>query len=420
MTSPAEALDGRIIAIDAVRGVAVCGILLMNIVSFGMPGFAYVDPTIWGWHSAADHVAWLANYVMSDGKFRALFTMLFGASMALIAERAAAHGASPAKVHYRRMVWLFAIGMLHAWLFWYGDILVQYAVAGMIGFAMWRWPPRALWTSFALMMAAQSLLNYGHYVSVAPVRATAIAPGASPAAVRAWRDVLTNETSSHADAVKEVAAYRGSLVDVFNQRAKTAWIFQTFLLPLTLPEVFAFMAFGIAMWRNGFLKGTWTTRAYGVVIVVGYGIAAPLTLLLGLTILRASFDPVIMIVTDTASFWLRPSIALSHAAVVVLAVKQGIARGLTDRLAAAGRMAFSNYLGTTLIATTLFYGYGFGLFGALDRAQLYVVVAAIWAAILLWSKRWLVRFNYGPFEWLWRSLARGTLQPFRRQIRPKP
>ena len=412
--------DTRITTIDAVRGMAVCGILLMNIVSFGMPGFAYVDPTLWGWHGGTDKLVWLANYVVSDGKFRALFTMLFGASMALIAERAAASGHSPARVHYRRMAWLLVIGMLHAWLFWYGDILVQYAVAGMIAFAMWYWPPRALLTTFAAMMLAQSALNYGHYVSIAPIRAAAMAPDASPAAGRAWRDVLTNETSSHADAVKEAAAYRGSMTDVFKQRAKTTWIFQTFLLPLTLPEIFAFMAFGIAMWRAGFLKGAWTRRAYAGTIAVGYGVAAPLTLLLGLTNLRAGFDPVTMIVTDSASLWLRPFIALAHAAIVVLAIEHGIARGLTDRLAAAGRMAFSNYLGSTLIATTLFYGYGFGLFGTLDRAQLYLVVAAIWVAILSWSKPWLGRFHYGPFEWLWRSLARRRLQPFRRQMRPNP
>jgi uncharacterized protein len=77
-------------------------------------------------------------------------------------------------------------------------------------------------------------------------------------------------------------------------------------------------------------------------------------------------------------------------------------------------MALSNYLGSTIVATTIFYGYGLGLFGMLGRADLYIVVAGIWAAILLWSKPWLDRFAYGPFEWLWRSLARGALQPFRR------
>jgi uncharacterized protein len=102
---------------------------------------------------------------------------------------------------------------------------------------------------------------------------------------------------------------------------------------------------------------------------------------------------------------------LGWACLILLLARPGGA--LTLRIAAAGRMAFTNYLVTSLICTTLFYGYGLGWFGHLSRAELYLVVLAIWALMLLWSRPWLARFRYGPFEWLWRSLARWRFQPMR-------
>ena len=108
----------------------------------------------------------------------------------------------------------------------------------------------------------------------------------------------------------------------------------------------------------------------------------------------------------------RPFIGLAHAAVVLLLVRAGVLRALIDRFAAAGRMAFSNYLGTSIITSTIFCGYGFGLYGQLSRAELLWVVVGVWAFILLWSKPWLDRFHYGPFEWAWRSLVQWKPQRF--------
>ena len=189
---------------------------------------------------------------------------------------------------------------------------------------------------------------------------------------------------------------------------------QTFILATTMPEIFAFMVLGILLVRNGFMIGAWSSRSYLRVIATGYIIAAPLTAILASQLITARFDPAILALCDTGSLLLRPFIALAHAAVIILMVRSARAAGLTSRLEAIGRMALSNYLGTTLVATTLFYGYGFGLFGHLGRAQLYIVVFAIWALMLLWSKPWLARFYYGPVEWLWRSLARWQRQPMRR------
>jgi uncharacterized protein len=108
----------------------------------------------------------------------------------------------------------------------------------------------------------------------------------------------------------------------------------------------------------------------------------------------------------------RPLMVVATAALIILLSRRGGA--LVARIAAAGRTAFTNYLGTSILMTALFYGYGGGLYGSLSRAELWIPVLAMWALMLLWSKPWLDRFDYGPLEWLWRSLSRGAVQPMRK------
>ena len=148
--------------------------------------------------------------------------------------------------------------------------------------------------------------------------------------------------------------------------------------------------------------------------VIGFAIL--LYIPLARAIVRHNFDPAFLPLADALTLLLRPFLSLAYASGLILLVKAEAARWPIERLAAAGRMAFSNYLGTSLVITTIFYGYGLGLFGQLSRAQLYVIVFGQWLVILGWSKPWLRRFRYGPFEWAWRSLAKGRLVSFRQAI----
>ena len=133
MTS--DASNGtRHLTLDAIRGVAVMGILLMNVIAFTMPEQAYINPLAWGGTRAIDLGAWAVNFVLVDGKMRGLFSLLFGASMLLVADRAEAKGEDGASIHYRRMFWLLLFGLAHYYLIWFGDILVLYAVVGCIAF----------------------------------------------------------------------------------------------------------------------------------------------------------------------------------------------------------------------------------------------------------------------------------------------
>ena len=407
----------RLESIDAIRGFAVCGILIMNIVGLAMPIYATVDPRYYGGASGADLFAWAAAYVLADGKMRALFTLLFGASMAIIADRAEGRAPGAIALHYRRMGWLLVIGMAHAWLLWFGDILVEYAIAGAVAFIAWRWPRGALLYGALLLLGlscAQDLLGW-HDLSA--LRDAATAPNAPAIARESWGRVIAFATPDAGEIAREIALYRGSIADVFAARAPTTLYFQSQLLPGALCETLGFMLLGLWLYRTGFLSGALPVFLYRLLLAIGLLIVIPLYLPVTALILRHDFDPAVLPLADALSLLLRPWLALAYASAIILAVRSGRARWLVTRLSASGRMALSNYIGTTLIATTLFYGYGFGLYGQLSRAELYAVVLIIWGAILLCSRPWLDRFAYGPLEWGWRSLVRWQRQPMRRTAR---
>ncbi|HWH23216.1 MAG TPA: DUF418 domain-containing protein, partial [Allosphingosinicella sp.] len=143
MTTAMEA-GPRIASLDIIRGVAVMGILAMNIVAFAMPFAAYLNPRAFGMEGTADYLSWLFSFIFIDGKMRGLFSFLFGASMLLGIERAGAKGEDPRKVHFRRMIWLLVFGLIHLYLIWFGDILTGYALVGMIAWFFRKLPPGRL------------------------------------------------------------------------------------------------------------------------------------------------------------------------------------------------------------------------------------------------------------------------------------
>lgn len=415
-TNWAPASEDRHISIDAVRGFAVLGILLMNIVGMGLPAFAYIDPTYAGGSTGADLWTWAVNNVLTDGKMRALFTMLFGASAVLIAERAEGGRPGPAQTHYRRMFWLFVIGMLHAYFLWWGDILVTYALAGLAIFPFRKLSARTQLVIGVAVLAVLLAANLFVASELEGLSAAAKAPGATPAAISAWQGASQLVAPSPALKLQELAGYRGGFMDAFRVRALAARLIQTYLMPTSeIPEAIGQMFLGMALFRSGFFTLRWSTRRYQAAIAVGYLLAAPATAWLAWKIQQSNFDPLVLNRLEAWQQVSRPLIALAHASVLLLIIRAGVAQATVNRLSAAGRMAFSNYLMTSIITTVLFCGFGFGLYGHLSRFGELAVVAGVWVFILAWSKPWLARFHYGPFEWAWRSLVRWEPQPFLRK-----
>jgi uncharacterized protein len=404
----------RIATLDVVRGVAVMGILAMNVVGFAMPFQAYMNPLAYGSESAADLVSWAISFVLVDGKMRGLFSFLFGASLLLVIERAEAEGRDPASVHFRRMFWLLVFGLLHLYLVWFGDILHGYALVGM---AAWFFVGKesGVLVRWGIGLLTVQLMVFASLAAGAFYLQEAAAAGGSAEAVREWR-TLDSQFGIPSDRAlaERLALMRGGygpiLADRFGAYA-TAPFRELMMFGW---ETLAYFLFGMAALRNGFLSGGWSDRAYRRTALIGFGIGVPAYALLAWILVLDGFSvPMVIAIVMGATVPFRPAMMVATAAFIILLTRPG--GPLTGRIAATGRCAFTNYLGTSLIMTTLFYGYGAGLFGHLSRIELWIPVMVLWALMLLWSKPWLDRFLYGPLEWLWRSLARGEMQPIRRR-----
>jgi uncharacterized protein len=410
----------RLIALDALRGIAVMGILLMNMAGFALPGPAYLNPAAYGGATGADLAVWAVSFVLVDGKMRALFGMLFGASMLLVIDRAAKAGRSGAAVHVRRMGWLFLIGLVHAYLIWSGDILVPYAIVGMAAYLYVGRTPRQQIVLAATLLAGQWLLLWTLMSGLSAARDAALAPGASVAAIDGWRSIADQIGIPAPEAIaRSLAIYRGGYAGILQDRVGHNWTTPFLQLIDVGPETLALMLLGMAGLRSGFLTGEWSRAAYRRIAAGAYVVGLPALSLIALATVRSGFDEVQTV--RAAQLYAAPFriiVMFGHVSLAMLWLRGASHRSIGTRIAAVGRAAFSNYLGTNLVMTTVFYGYGFGLFGHLDRAELWLLVPPAWAAMMLWSKPWLDRYLYGPLEWLWRSLSRGRLQPMRRAQHP--
>ena len=404
----------RIATLDIVRGVAVMGILAMNIVAFAMPPAAYLNPAAYGVEGSRDLASWAFGFVFIDGKMRGLFSFLFGASLLLVIQKAVAKGERPARIHFSRMLWLLVFGYLHFFLIWYGDILSGYATVGMLAWFCRNKEPRELIFLGGVFIAIQAAIFASMAFGFLYVSHQAALPGADPAMVKQWTDMQKDiAVPTAAELASQMRLYGGSWPNLVHHQLTEKWYEPLIMLAVFGWETFGYMLLGMAALKNGFFTGSWTDARYRRIALIGFAITIPAYALLAWWLWADGFTvPMIVTLSMAATVPLRPVMVVAFAALIILMTRRG--GTLVERIAAAGRAAFTNYLGTSLLMTGLFYGWGLGWFGSMSRIELWLVVVAMWAVMLLWSKPWLDRFQYGPFEWLWRSLSRRSFQPMRR------
>ncbi len=404
----------RIVTLDLIRGIAVMGILSVNIVDFAMIEAAYFNPAAYGGRTGVDLFVWATNMLLVDGKMRALFSMLFGASMLLVLDRAEAKGEDSLRVHARRMLVLLGFGIAHYLLLWTGDILHLYAVAGLILYGFRDRPVRRL-LIWATALLAIHMLIFGLFsFSMFQAQALAQAPGAPASAVARWQELRATLAPDAAMRARQEALHLGPYGANVLHHAKRLHQLLVDTIAL-LPETLGLMLIGMAAFRSGLFTGEWSPARYRKVALWGIGLGLVGHALTVLLDVRSNFSvPVIAGTFFSAMTPFRVVQALGIAALIILLGARG--GWLARRIAAVGRAAFTNYLGTSLLLVPVFAGWGLGLFNQLSRAQAWLLVPVVWAIMLAWSQPWLERFRYGPFEWLWRSLARGERQPMRRLV----
>jgi uncharacterized protein len=420
----------RIAAVDVLRGFALLGILLMNIESFGLV-YGGWDPRLQltnGANAAANLATWTVNQVLFDGKMRALFSMLFGAGAVLQIIRGEARGGGlrVADIFYRRTLWLILFGILHAYFVWQGDILYAYGVFGLFLLPLRKLRPRRLLVAGCTML----LIGSGKYFYEGiedyrlRARAAAVAQVAAQGATltkaqqgdqKKWEE-RQKEVRPDPEKIRErLARARGGYWQAFFHRMPQIVNFQSLITyRIMLYDALGMMLIGMALLLGGVLTGQRSRSFYLKLMLWGYGVGCASTGGAAWYIIRSGFNMIEGQLVFSATYDVgRLLVALGHVGLVMTVVKAGWLRGLTSRLAAVGQTALSGYLATSLICTTLFNGYGFGLIGKLQRYQLNGVVLAVWALLLVASPLWLRHWRYGPMEWLWRSLTYWERQPMR-------
>lgn len=417
----------RITALDTLRGVAVLGILVMNIYAFAMPFPAYSNPLLMGGTEWYNLGTWFATHILFDQKFMSIFSMLFGAGIVLLAERVEQRNAAFGPFFLRRQFWLLVIGAAHAYLVWMGDILFHYALIGMLAFLLRRLSPRKLIVVACLLLPVAPLLSIGGAAYMADVRmrvagieaelaAGDAATEEQQAAIDEWAEIEPFVSPGQQQLDEDLAAYLGSYSDVLRFRAPTVAVLQVDVtLFFFIWRVGGLMLLGMALMKLGILSGLREPAFYRRLMLAGYATGLPLTVLSAYLLSARQWDGLFLFGAGGLPNYLGSIlVALGHIAAVMLLVKNGTCRTLMSRFTAVGRMALSNYLLHSLVLTTVFYGYGFGAYGSVPRAAQMLFVAALIGLQLLYSPTWLRHFRFGPAEWVWRSLSYWRLQPMRR------
>ena len=393
----------RVTSIDVLRGFALLGILVMNIQSFSMPDAAYLNPTAYGDLNGANRWVWILGHLLTDEKMYGIFSMLFGAGILLMATRIERRRGQPGPVHYRRMAWLILFGLLHAYLLWSGDILYTYGVCGLVAYLFRNLQPRALVIRAVLFFAVSSAI----YAGVGRVINTLPADQFDAFVHENWRptDAMIQE---------EIAAFRGGWLQQMPYRSSYALEMET----LVFAFLFAWksignMLLGMALFKWGVVTGERSQGFYLRLAAAGFLIGLPIVAFGIWRHFAAGWNARYSFFFGSQyNYWGAIVVDIGWIGAILLMYGSRRFTLATTALAAAGRMAFSNYILQTLICTTIFYGDGFGLFGAVTRVEQILIVVTIWAVQLTISPLWLRRFQFGPLEWLWRSLTYWRWMPF--------
>jgi uncharacterized protein len=408
--SPVDA-EERLASLDVLRGVALLGILAVNIWSFALPNAVFYDPSICGGFSGVNRAAWLLSYLLCEQKMMTLFSLLFGAGFVILSRRSQGRSAPLSGIYFRRLGWLLVFGLLHAYLLWDGDILTAYALCGLALYPLRRARPAWLiGLGLGVFLVAVPLVA-GLGLAAEHLQQPS---GQSTPARAALEDLLYYDTDP--ESVKhEIAVHCGDYAALFRHRAESNLWQQTIGFVLwTGPRAGGLMLVGMGLMQLGVFAASWSFRFYARLAVVGYGIGLPLVGFGVHDLLAHDFDMMrTCLVSAHFNYVGSLFVALGHLGVVMLVCKAGRWGWLTARLAAVGRMALTNYLLQTLLCTALFDGWGLGLFGSLERAELLGVVGSVWLVQLAVSPVWLRLFRFGPMEWLWRCLTYRRLVPFR-------
>ena len=394
----------RIQSIDLLRGIAILGILIMNIQSFAMPSAAYNNPLAFGDLTGLNKMTWILSHLFADQKFMSIFSILFGAGIILITEKKELFTGSSLKLHYTRNLILLLIGLLHAHLIWYGDILVAYALCSFLVYPFRKLSPKKLLITGLLILSVPSFLNGFFQFSLPYMPASEL------------QDLRLDWAPTNELIEQEITAFTGSISSQIKINSQQALFLETFVFLIQfLWRAGGLMLVGMALFRWGvlsaersrsfYLKSAFYSLIIGFPIVI-YGIYMNFTM---------NWDFQYSMFTGSQfNYWGSLFVAYGYISLIMVFAQSDNYYTMKKHLASIGQMALTNYILHSFIGVLIFFGIGFGFFGKIDRSLQILIVGIIWIFQYLTSEKWLNSYRFGPLEWVWRSLTYGKKQPFLR------
>lgn len=406
------ALADRVVTIDVLRGAAVLGILLVNIRSFAFT-LADFETVTWATQQGWDAVALFFTRFFAQSKFITIFSLLFGMGLALQSERAAAKGALFVGMYSRRPIILLVAGLLHGILIWYGDVLSLYAAIGFIAMACRNVRSSRLLITAAILFVVPIIVILGlaaiggadSFMQMPDWNAKAAA--APPGPQQEFFSLLGNEREIYQS---------GSYGEITALRSVHYFFFvMLFAYPMIIAwRCLALFLVGIVLIRKGILsRPDEHKRTLKHLVIGGFAVGLPLQFFENAVLYHENAGDVMATLQLIADYVGTAGMSFAYIGIVALICLRVRRSRILHAFSCVGRMALTNYLMQSIICTTLFYGYGLGLFEKLSHAQALAVVFAIFGVQLIISPIWLRYFRYGPFEWLWRTMTYMRVQPIR-------
>jgi len=421
----------RLQALDVARGVAVLGILLMNIWAFAGPEAFFNYPLAIADRPGNPVATWAVVHTLFEGTQRALLSLLFGVGAMLSMVRLEARGGpgSARSIYYRRTFALIALGLVNAYVFmWPADILFVYGLAGLC-----LYPLRNLRTPvlLAIVVVAVTVPATIRIAKIADLKALESASAAAVAsqaagiepgeveleAIVKWDKALKKARPDPAD--EEFAdglriMQSGSLAEIFVRQAKTSVVLQTIVtVKWWFLDALGMMIIGMVLYRSGIVTRPAPRRRYLAMTIAGLAVGLPLALWQTNFLLATRFHPLSIEITNLGIDVRRFALAIGYLGLILWFCASVHGQAVKRSIAAVGRMALTNYLSQSILCGLIFYAFGLGLYGRFTGYYLYGVVLLVWALELAGSSWWLRHFRIGPFEWVWRSITYKRAQSWR-------
>ena len=428
MNSPDEitpiAMKARVQSIDTLRGIALLGILLMNIIAFANPVAAYYLPSIDRAETGLNLAVFMFMDIFVEGSMRTIFSILFGAGLLIFINKPNVEPRTIKSLFYRRSLLLVAFGLFNSYvLLWLGDILYAYGMTGLVLYWFRDLSARKLAGISAGIILLLSLLHTASYMYSSELGEAARVIETLPAGtsltseqeevLQDWGDFLNQQYVGVKLAEQQLRLMQSGYIDNLRGIIPINFLLQTTgFIATTFWDALAMMLLGMALFKWGLLDCSRTARVYGAMALAGLCIGLPINTWETLAFVNSGFHFEWAALNRPTYDLGRLSLALGYIGLIMLICKSGVLKKMQRLLSKVGQMALTNYLSHSLICNFIFMGWGLGLAGTLHRIEIYYLVLGIWIFQIIASSLWLTYFQFGPTEWVWRSLTYKKRQPF--------